>query len=38
LRLGGATVTLHRERLFIAGVGGILAALQAILTAGRSYT
>src|SRR5262249_30580628 len=32
LRLRGATVTLHRERLFIAGVGGILAALQAVLT------
>jgi hypothetical protein len=34
LRLKGATVTLHRERLFITGVGGILAALQSILTAG----
>jgi hypothetical protein len=32
LRLEGATVTLHRERLFIAGVGGVLAALQSILT------
>jgi hypothetical protein len=35
LRLQGATVTLHRERLFITGVGGILAALQSILIAGR---
>jgi hypothetical protein len=38
LRLAGATVTLHRERLFIAGVGGILAALQSILSAGMSHT
>jgi hypothetical protein len=36
LRLAGANVTLRRERLFIAGVGGLLAALQAILTAGAS--
>ena len=33
IRLEGAAVTLHRERLFIAGVGGILAALQSVLTA-----
>jgi hypothetical protein len=33
LRLHEATVTLHRERLFIAEVGGILAALQSILRA-----
>jgi hypothetical protein len=38
LRLQGPTVTLHRERLFIAGVGGILAALQSILATGRSHT
>lgn len=37
LRLEGATLTLHRERLFIAGVGGILAALQSILTDVRSH-
>jgi hypothetical protein len=37
LRLAGANVTLHRERLFIVGLGGILAALQAILTAGTSH-
>lgn len=36
LRLQGATVTLHPERLFIAGVGDILAALQAILTTGNA--
>jgi hypothetical protein len=34
LRLAGANVTLHRERLFIAGLGGILAALQSILRSG----
>lgn len=33
LRLEGPTVTLHRERLFIAGVGGVLGALKAILSA-----
>jgi hypothetical protein len=33
LRLEGATVTLHRERLFIAGVGGVLGALKSILSA-----
>jgi hypothetical protein len=38
LRLEGTTVTLHRERLFVAGVGGILAALQSILTAGAPRT
>lgn len=32
LRLAGQAVTLHRERLFITGLGGILAALQSILT------
>jgi hypothetical protein len=32
LRLEGTTVTLHRERLFIDRVGGVLAALQSILT------
>lgn len=36
LKLEGATVTLHRERLFIAGVGGVLAALQSALMAGSS--
>jgi hypothetical protein len=36
LRLAGATVTLHRERLFITGTGGILAALQSILTSAAS--
>ncbi len=38
LRLEEATVILHRERLFIAGVGGVLAALQSILTAGTPHT
>jgi hypothetical protein len=38
LRLKDSTVTLHRERLFIAGVGGILAALQSILTTVTSRT
>jgi hypothetical protein len=37
LRREGATVTLHRERLFIAGVGGVPAALQSILTAGTAH-
>lgn len=36
LRLDGPTVTLHRERLFIAGVGGVLAALQSVLTVARA--
>ena len=36
LRLERSTVTLHRERLFIAGVGEVLAALQSILTDVRS--
>ncbi len=36
LRLERATVTLHRERLFIAGVGAILASLQLILTTGAA--
>lgn len=38
LRLEGATVTLHRERLFIASVGAILAALQSMLTTATSQT
>jgi hypothetical protein len=38
LRLAGSTVTLHRERLFIAALGCILAALQLILTTGPSPT
>jgi hypothetical protein len=38
LRLAGATVTLHRERLFIAGVGGILRALQSILLSATSHS
>jgi hypothetical protein len=37
LRLAGPNVTLHRERLFITSVGGILAALQSILRAGASH-
>jgi hypothetical protein len=38
LRLRGANVTLHRERLFIVEVGVVLAALQSILAAGASHT
>src|SRR4051794_4980492 len=33
LRLDRGSVTLHRERLYIVGVGGVLAALQSILLA-----
>jgi hypothetical protein len=35
LKLLGTNVTLHRERLFIVEVGGVLAALQSILTTVR---
>jgi hypothetical protein len=37
LRLEGTSVTMHRERLFIDGMGRILAALQTVLTTGKSH-